>query len=262
MSLAESWPMRLQEQLRDRLHVPIEVINAGIPGRTSADTIVNLALRVLPLDPDVIIVVHGVNDQKPNRWPGFRDDYSHWYEPPASAAAVLLNSVIDHSLVLAHCRWRIRRLDPGYRDNVRGMLVERHDTVSPVGLEAYRRNLITISGMARAHGVILVLATVGHSLDGNADWQPCDGPNRLLYHHAGLTLQGLKHGFMEYNRVTREVAAEVAAPLVDIERHLPPGEQFFQDDVHFTAAGASRVADLFGELVLWTGWAGEAARSR
>ena len=77
--------MRLQGLVAGQISGRVDVVNAGIPGRTSADSLVNIALRVLPIDPDVVIVLHGVNDQKPNRAPGFRDDYSHWYERPPSA---------------------------------------------------------------------------------------------------------------------------------------------------------------------------------
>src|SRR5262249_28259663 len=61
----QSWPYVLGERLKKRFPGrPIEVVNAGTPGRTTADSVVNVALRVLPLHPDVLIVMEGVNDQK------------------------------------------------------------------------------------------------------------------------------------------------------------------------------------------------------
>ena len=40
----------------------IEVINAGVPGYTSWETLINFQFRVLDIEPDLIIIYHGTND--------------------------------------------------------------------------------------------------------------------------------------------------------------------------------------------------------
>jgi len=264
VSLADSWLVRLEDKLRARFPGrAIEVVNAGIPSRTSADSVVSTALRILPLDPDVLIVVHGVNDQKPNRYPGFKPDYSHWYqEPQHRPFRDMLHAWMDRSLLLSHIRYRVKFvINPNLRENWRGEALTRYDTVAAPGLDAYRRNLTSIIGMCRVRGVRVVIATVGHSLDGNADWDPSEGtPNPLVFYHEGLTLEGIRDGFRQYNRVNREVSAEFGCPLVDLEEMLPTGKKYYQDDVHFTKAGADAVADMFLERVPWQAWLNETAQ--
>jgi hypothetical protein len=149
-------------------------------------------------------------------------------------------------------------LNPALRENWRGKKLPRYDTVTQPGLDAYRRNLESIVGMCQIHGVAVVIATVGHSLDGNADWNPAMGTaNPLLYCHECQTLAGIRDGFRQYNRVNREVADQYDLPLVDLEKLLPEGPAVFQDDVHFTMAGSERVADLFLNEVQWDGWLGK-----
>lgn len=254
----EAWPNQLQKGLRQRYtNQVIEVLNAGIPSRTSADSLVNIGLRLLALSPDVIIVLHGVNDQKPNRYPGFKPDYSHWYQKPeVPGARTYLNQLLDHSLFLAHVRYRVRFLvNPWLRENWRGEPMERYDEVTKPGLDAYKRNLESIIGMCRMQKVDVVFATAGHSLDGNVDWNPGMGTrNPLVNYHDCLTLKGIKDGFLKYNGVMRAVAASNDCVLVDLEKLLPEGKEWYQDDVHYTAKGSKKVAGIFLDQVPWSRW--------
>lgn len=54
------------------------VINAGVPGWVSSETMLNFALRILPLNPDVIFVYQGLNELFPQSYRGFEEDYSHY----------------------------------------------------------------------------------------------------------------------------------------------------------------------------------------
>lgn len=263
VALLESWPMQLQDRLREWFpEYSIEVVNAGIPARTSADSVANIVYRVLPLEPDVVVVLHGVNDQKPNRYPGFRPDYSHWYRREESPG--WFTRAMDHSLMACHLRFRLTRLfNSNLRDNYRGEPQRRYDTVSEPGLMAYERNLMSMLGVLRIHGVKMVLATAGHSLDGNVDWQPSSGVrNPLVYYQDCLTLAGIRHAFQEYNRITRDVAGRHGCVLVDIDRLLPEGKDNYQDEVHYTAGGAAHVARIFLTEVPWRKWLEEAAGRR
>lgn len=254
----DSWPNQLQKVLRQRYpNQVIEVLNAGIPARTSADSLVNIGLRLLALSPDVIVVLHGVNDQKPNRYPGFKPDYSHWYQKPEPPSLrTHLNQWVDHSLFLAHVRWRFRNLaNPWRLENWRGEPMVRYDTVTQPGLDTYRRNLESIIGMCRMQKVEVVFATAGHSLDGNSDWNPGMGTrNPLVNYHDCLTLKGIKDGFLKYNGVMRAVAASNDCVLVDLESLMPEGKDWYQDDVHYTPKGSLKVAGIFLDQIPWSRW--------
>jgi lysophospholipase L1-like esterase len=60
---AATWPARLEAALRAAYPARrIEVINAGVPGYVLATARKNLVQRVLPLDPDIVIVCESNND--------------------------------------------------------------------------------------------------------------------------------------------------------------------------------------------------------
>lgn len=258
VDMKDAWVTRLQGKLRELYpEKTIEVVNAGIPGTTTVHSLLNVALRVLSLSPDVVIILHGVNDQKPNRYPGFRPDYSHFYKKPeVKPFRQLMGKVSDESLFASHIRYRLENiLNPWRQENACGEKMERYDTVTQPGLDTYRRNMRSIIGICEKHNVDVVIATAPHSLEENEDWNPSMGTrNPLVYYHVGLTLKGIKNGFQEYNRINREVAVEGNCSLVDLEKLMPLGKELFKDDVHFTEKGADLVADLFIKNVNWGRW--------
>lgn len=74
-----SWPAQLEDILRERHpDVNIEVINAGLSGYSSAESLSDFIFRGLELKPDILLVYHSVNDALTIQMAdGFRPDYSH-----------------------------------------------------------------------------------------------------------------------------------------------------------------------------------------
>ena len=56
----------------------IGVVNAGVAGWTSRETLIHLKRAVLPLAPDIVVLADGRNDIFPQVFDGYRDDYSHY----------------------------------------------------------------------------------------------------------------------------------------------------------------------------------------
>jgi len=81
----DNWPGRLgtlvQQALPDK---KIRIINAGIPGFDTAQSIGNLALRVMSFKPDIVIIYHAYNDLKAIQHNNisFKPDYSHIHTTP------------------------------------------------------------------------------------------------------------------------------------------------------------------------------------
>ena len=58
-----TYPAMLEKILVEKYkYENIEVINAGVPGYTSWETLINFQFRVLDIEPDLIIIYHGTND--------------------------------------------------------------------------------------------------------------------------------------------------------------------------------------------------------
>ncbi len=63
MDASNAYPAQLQDILRQQYgYSNVEVINAGVIGYTSWETFINLSLRVIELEPDMVIIYDGTND--------------------------------------------------------------------------------------------------------------------------------------------------------------------------------------------------------
>ncbi len=77
---AETWPELLEAKLGESYPARnVKVFNLGTSMGTSVYSVVALALIGVHLDPDLVIVYHGYNDEGPATSEGFRRDHSHFY---------------------------------------------------------------------------------------------------------------------------------------------------------------------------------------
>jgi hypothetical protein len=115
--------------------------------------------------------------------------------------------------------------------------VGRAETVRRNGTAAFRRNLVSMSGIARAHGVAVVMVSNTVAEDDPACW-----PDFL-------------EGIAEHNRVVREVCAAEGALFVDLDAVFPKGERvppggLFRGLAHNNPAGAELKARAIADALL------------
>lgn len=218
-----TWPRQLEQLLRAaRPDLDLEVINAGVESYTSAETLTSLAFRVLELDPDLIILHDVVNDVRPRRYAGFDPGYGHYrkvWDGDGSGYEDLGNRYPENRGI----NFFIQHLPPDPPGDALANL-------AAAGTGTYRRNLISILGIAAAHGVRAVLTTM-----------PFD---------AARTGEDLATGMTQHNAILRELAAERGLPLVDMAAEFPSNRGWFVDEVHVDAEGSLAKARLVLEGLL------------
>ncbi len=70
LDFRSTYPALLQTTLHNMGDDHVVVINGGTPGWTTWETLISFQFRVLDLDPDMVIIYHGVNDVGPRLvWP-------------------------------------------------------------------------------------------------------------------------------------------------------------------------------------------------
>ena len=111
-------------------------------------------------------------------------------------------------------------------------------------VDAYRRDLECVVEHVRRLGAEPILLTHASYFHGSA------GPEdmALLIAWRRFYPQLAELGFLDLedraNVIVRQVAAASAAQLIDVAREMPRGPRFFADFVHFSDAGAARMADI------------------
>ena len=259
-----AYPAQLQRALRDRGYEGVRVINAGVAGYTTYETLVSFLLRVRQLDPDLVILYHGINDVLARLvWPpsAYRGDNSgymaaggRWYEStPLTQRSNLARMVmlrlgwIDSANDLlanvappnpARMFWRfVHQVEEGTypsgvfaRTPVREMLRRNRPVY-------FRRNLEHLVAVAAADGVQPVLATfaVSHEKQDRFFTQP------------------FVDAVQEQNGVLREIGRELSVPVFDYAAVAPTDAEFYWDATHVLQEGARRKAELFADFLISQG---------
>ena len=241
----------------------VKVYGAGRSGAKSSDHIEMIAHRLVHLQPDAVIVFAGVND--------LRAAMSGWNPlmlPPAVGAPgtewtlmqILRFAVTEFQLgrrlfsLLKPADYRESAeqipLRSDYRRSVR-MREALPVSVSPprIDVVSYRENLISMVGIARAHGIDLVFMTQPTTWNSRVDsaiakwhWMSA-GPDSAYLEEA------LDQAMEAYNDAVRGVAAQFDVPLLDLARLLPKSGEYFYDDVHFNPRGAQTVGGMLASFV-------------
>jgi lysophospholipase L1-like esterase len=215
-----AYPHQLEQALRAaRPGKDIEVVNGGVPSYTTAETLASLAFRCLDLQPDAIVLYEGINDYRPREYRNFTPDYFHFrkiwdgsaahYEAGEGDLAAGINTLIQNNF------------PDGNGDKVQN--------AQKAGTAAFRRNLASIAGIAKAHGIKVVLVSCA-----------CD-PEQ--------SPPGLAEGIAQHNEVVREVAAQQGATFVDMAAKFQRDGQFV-DAVHVNPEGAQQMARIIADGML------------
>lgn len=244
-------------QLQKRLalahpEVIVEVVNAGVPGWTSREALLNLRSRLGSLAPDALVIIEGRNDLFPELFRNYRSDYSHYrrvgYDyrdanriPRSlfrwSRAWMLLStrhgerlgfSSLDGRPPYSYVNWENR---PEAREIE--ALARR-----PGILAGFRQNLEGMLEFASAHRILAVLASIPFRVEGYSSGVIQGAPQirRVL---ADLVRRN--------NELTHSIAIERGVPFVD-GASLSQA-RYLVDDCHLSPRGEREFARLFARAL-------------
>ena len=230
----------LEKFLREKYgYKDVEVINAGVPGYNSWESLINLEFRVLDLDPDLVIVYHGTNDVHTRLVApsAYRGDNSgrrkRWTSPK-----ILF---YEHSCILRIISRRFgwtHQVGLGAFVDVfnikdrssKGEKLQLLEKNPPI---YFQRNLANMVVIAKAHNVDVILATWAYS----------------PYCNDYASTKTYVNGFAENNTVVREVAKKYNAYLFDFVNEMSQEKRYWFDGRHVNEEGAVLKATLFAKYI-------------
>lgn len=244
----EAYPARLQDELHARDLEHARVVNAGVSGYTSWETLASYLFRASDLEPDLLIVYHAANDLVARlTWPPetYRSDNSALRSPASQVhwpalyehSDALRMLAIEAGLVLPHSRldrlfggrseWHIgaREFDD---DELRRVLAANPPRY-------FERNLARLARAAHDDGTQVLFLTFARC-SGFTDQRESTSP-------------AFAEAFAEMNASLRAVAAATQSPLYDLAADYPDDRALFLDAVHMNAQGCARMAHLIAEAL-------------
>ena len=258
----DSYPYQLGDYLRASGFDQVEVINAGVGSYASYHNFINIQFRVLPLQPDLIIVYQGYNDVHTR----FVYPYSEYLGDNSGYIAsfvtdTIMPDILEYSTALrivgiranltkphSALDWhRFKLASSSQRDE---FLSQWRTGVYPSGLFAettamdmlrnnppvhFERNLESMVGLAKQHAVDLLLVTFVTSTEFNL---PPVASNEYIF------------ALKQHNDLTRAVAEGNDVPLFDLEAVFPADRSLFTDGRHMTVEGNRIRAQLMGDFII------------
>jgi lysophospholipase L1-like esterase len=230
----------------------IEVLNFGIGGATSLDSLIDLQMRALHFNPDMVIVYQGHNDLVYSIPPSGPTPPSPLFPQEDRPRSSFDRWMSNNSLLYAKTKGRITdRIDSVL--SVLGKIVtfgtadagviEDREAAMEGAFEDYRANITSIAAIARANRILLGLPKILIPFPSEQrNGPPCTQCDALPSLYAGVPLEKLRTMFGRYNGVLEQVGQQgEGVYYIQTDGFVPSDDRHYQDPVHFGAEGSRQM---------------------
>ncbi len=273
-----AWPAVTERLLRERGY-DVEVINAGMQWYATAHSLANYVLQMRYYEPDVVVVMHGVNDLC-RSFPKFGEpdpelDYGSYQGPMRLALGAARQSSDAPGrrpqLIAGSALWTLVCAATDLNRYYYSVLRERspHSPSGPksdrevneIGefdftpadypsIESFQTHLSYLVEACRHDGRRVLLGTQAHiygrdTADGDAG--PRHRMRKSLFRVPGgvVSPSSLGSAMRAIREAVFEIARQHGVPVADAEAAIDSRPDLFQDDFHLTVAGHKVAAGAF-----------------
>jgi lysophospholipase L1-like esterase len=249
----DSYPAQLGKLMSDaRGHW--EVINAGTLGYVSSEILINLQLRILPLEPDIVVILPSRNEIVPQTYNNFKPDYTHFRRVGfnfTTSNCVHKELFRWSRLIMLACTVRGERFGWVEADEhplYAGLVWENkptsaqaiHNAYEPERMVTFRRSTECQIELCKDRGIRVLMCTMPerpekYNLD-ELDRDP------ELYVELGKLVE-------RDNQVVRDVANQFGVPILDAGP-LDARPELFDDDCHLSPEGHKFQARMVYDALL------------
>jgi hypothetical protein len=232
--------------------------NAGKAGNTSLHSLDVLLNKVIPVKPDVAIMMHNVNDLAVLLF-----EKTFWTKNPYRSPLVeikpsfktVMKNVEDsfhimRDLYIPHLSRQLKNfyhyvvgnkfnVDEFERARGHKIKVDKHILVSEFSM-----NIQTFIDISRARKITPVLMTMANRLKDHPDPFILSLERTTVESGTGLNYKEFKGLVDLFNQTIREVAAANNVFVIDLDRKVPKEKELMYDVVHFNDAGSKYAADI------------------
>jgi lysophospholipase L1-like esterase len=246
------FPHLAARKLEQALGLKVNGINAALSGNNSMHSLLLLLGKVVPLRPDFVVLMHGINDIG-----ALTTERTYWSTSGSlrlfeeerisvgDAGKVLVRSVIPYTMEqLQRGTKALRELFHVRRAQAQTTKpAEAPDRRAEMGRD-FESSLRSFVRVATAWGITPVLMTQVYVEPTSATERSGAFVNREQLAGAGLRPDEHPTLLDYFNAITREVARSESIPLIDLARARSWRFGDVYDAVHFTDEGSKQVAEI------------------
>lgn len=239
------WPAKNQNILASQGLTNIQVINAGIPGLASFESLGRLFSEGHLFKPDYVILYNAWNDIKyfPNEASllrtmkpydeskEFRSNYHRWIDQLLGDTSQLYVR-----LRALYFSWKYNVGDEGFaeHDKDNGEILDSN-------LNQYRLTIEMFVDLAKNIQAVPILTTQARLItNNNTELER----SRIGYKYQKLNHQNLVKAFKKTDVIALSVAESKGVPMINISNEMTGNGEYFSDHVHLSGKGSIRVAQI------------------
>ncbi|MEW6265489.1 MAG: SGNH/GDSL hydrolase family protein [Thermodesulfobacteriota bacterium] len=223
--------------------------NGGVSASNSLHSLDNLINKVLPLQPDIVLLMHNVNDLNTLLYEG-----GYWNESFSRSPLVvekdrsffhLYQAVLDYFVPNLHERLRtIYDVDKVIAPEEFGRGPRKKPVVDRSRLPAmFENNLLAFVNCARTWGIRPVLMTMPTRLTPKPEGV-IERARQKIERDLDIEYGTYLKLFEVFNETIRRVGRESGLQVIDLARLVPADKRFLYDAMHFNKAGSMFVAEI------------------
>ncbi|MCD6327910.1 hypothetical protein J7M28_10205 [bacterium] len=252
------FPYLVGNYLEESTGKKVNSFNGGVSGSNSLHSLDILINKVIPLGPDIVVLMHNVNDLNILIY-----ERTYWNKNPTRSVVQRVKkkkSASFGSNVLKTIRRSIPELYRRFEGLSRNLAPPRppdefaHLRGQKLSIERERfvkefeMNLRTFVNVCRARGITPVLMTQANRLKPE--------PDEIIHlsltdlYDFGISYEAYIEAYEAFNECIRELAAKDGVLLIDLAREIPPEKKYMYDFIHFNDEGARLAASIIAESLL------------
>ena len=254
-----TWPDHVRRILKKR-SANYWINNAGFNGHSTFGHLILLEKHLITLAPDYIVFLVGINEIS-------RGDLNDWDADLQRANSSLRDRIIQQSEVLSTIQTlyrAARAIDLGVHHKPGQDITKLPEHQGPAKqmadlarqhasfLDSYRARLSACVNICKANGIRAILITQPALYGDCVD--PTTGVDlgRASFPVSSGSLSGADQWktLELYNDVTRTVAKQHDAALIELAQTMPKDSKYYIDSIHYSLDGATEVARLIGKELI------------
>lgn len=253
--------------VEERSGKKINSFNGGVSGNHSLHSINILINKVVPMKPDMVFLLHNVNDlnillyegsywnSNPTRSPVQVLDVRKGEDVPTPVRRIkdIIRALIPHlyqRLHKAKIDWSNeggdRTGNPAYDEFAH--LRSKKIVIQPEKMLAeYTRNLNLFVDIVRDSGAAPVLITQANRITDNPD--PVVQANMKDLEDMGVGYLEYKSIYDRFNQAIRDVGNNRGIFVIDLESRIPKESRYMYDTMHFNDVGSETAAEIIADCL-------------
>jgi lysophospholipase L1-like esterase len=239
-------------------NIRFECVNFGSNGAFIEDSVALVAHEIIHYDPDMIVVMHAVNDL-----------YVGLTDPKLLISSVerkylrrtsISRRLYRNSYLLMFLKRKIydRLRSAFYLKPPEARLKEvraiwkrapKRAYATFPSLDSFRKNIKSLIGIAKMHNIRICFMTQPSLYSENMTEEEMN----ILWYTAGGTIPDiptLYRGMNLYNEEVKRICEQHNIECIDLASKIPKNPRYFVDQAHYTPEGAKLVAGVVGDYLI------------